>query len=397
MGYITSGNPMVDEMAMLNISGNVVPQMWYSTITRDNGKPHLLAITLLSDIVYWYRPIEVRDELTGRIIGRKKKFKGDMLQKSYQQYADLYGESSRSVKSAIDRLEELGVVKRFFCDLTCENGRVLQNVMFLKLDVEVLSVLTYPQKKVANEVFPESDVGDIEEMSEFEDCEGTLHEVVQNSVGGGTKFCGGSYKTLQGVVQNSVGGGTKFCGGSYKILQEVAQNSVSTGTKFCINTKTITENTTENTYIDSINPIYHHEEIRMMDGEDIGEYYRNIVKRNIDYDSLKQELKFRINELDEIVKIMVDVLVSDGVRIRINQAYYPFSEAKRRMLENNYDTIVYIFRCMRENTSEIHNIRNYLLTALFNAPATMHNKLCADVNHDLVCGGLTKTMGQIVP
>lgn len=48
MGYITSGNQIVDAMGMMNISGNVIPQIWYSTITRPNGKPYLLAITLLS-------------------------------------------------------------------------------------------------------------------------------------------------------------------------------------------------------------------------------------------------------------------------------------------------------------------------------------------------------------
>ncbi len=46
MKYMTSGNETVDAMGMMNISGNVIPQIWYSTITRENGKPYLLAITL---------------------------------------------------------------------------------------------------------------------------------------------------------------------------------------------------------------------------------------------------------------------------------------------------------------------------------------------------------------
>ncbi len=29
----------------------------------------------LADIVYWYRPTEVRDELTGQIVGYKTKIK----------------------------------------------------------------------------------------------------------------------------------------------------------------------------------------------------------------------------------------------------------------------------------------------------------------------------------
>ena len=71
MGYITSGNAAVDSMGKINISGNVIPQMWYRTVIKDNGKPHLLAVTVLADIVYWYRPSEVRDEGTGQVTGWK--------------------------------------------------------------------------------------------------------------------------------------------------------------------------------------------------------------------------------------------------------------------------------------------------------------------------------------
>ena len=144
MGYITSGNAAVDSMGKINISGNVIPQMWYRTITKDNGKPHLLAVTVLADIVYWYRPSEVRDEGTGQVTGWKKRFKGDMLQKTYQQYSDLFGESKRSIKAAFDRLEGLGVIKRFFRNVTCSNGIVLNNIMFISLDTDVLYRLTYP-------------------------------------------------------------------------------------------------------------------------------------------------------------------------------------------------------------------------------------------------------------
>lgn len=69
MGSLASGNYIVDQMGVLNISGNVIPQIWYKTITKTTGKPYLLAITLLADIVYWYRPKEVRDEASGQIVG----------------------------------------------------------------------------------------------------------------------------------------------------------------------------------------------------------------------------------------------------------------------------------------------------------------------------------------
>ena len=61
-GIYSTGNEIVDENAKLNISGNIIPQVWYRTIIRESGKPNLTAIIILADIVYWYKPTEIRDE-----------------------------------------------------------------------------------------------------------------------------------------------------------------------------------------------------------------------------------------------------------------------------------------------------------------------------------------------
>lgn len=98
MAFFSSGNHSVDELGKINIMGNVTPQIWYKKILKPTtGKPYLLAIAVLSDIVYWYRPRELRDEMTGNVIGWGKKFQGDLLQKSYGDYAELYGESKKTI------------------------------------------------------------------------------------------------------------------------------------------------------------------------------------------------------------------------------------------------------------------------------------------------------------
>lgn len=104
---VNTGNASVDALAEMNISGNVTPVNWYKTILRENSKPYLLAICVLSEIVYWYRPVEVRDEHSGMTIGYRKKFREDLLQKTYNDFAEQFGESRRSVKAAFDRLEEI--------------------------------------------------------------------------------------------------------------------------------------------------------------------------------------------------------------------------------------------------------------------------------------------------
>ena len=68
-----TGSLTVDQMSRLHISGNIIPVTWFKTIRKATGKPNLNAIIILADIVYWYRPVEIRDELTGELIGLRKK------------------------------------------------------------------------------------------------------------------------------------------------------------------------------------------------------------------------------------------------------------------------------------------------------------------------------------
>lgn len=147
----TTGNKKVDEIGKIQFTGNIIPQVWYKTIVRDNGKPYLLAITILADIVYWYRPTEIRDEKTGKFLGYAKKFKDkSMLQRSYDQFAEMYGESKRSVTDAIVRLEKLGVIQRVFGTIEV-GGMKYNNVLYLDINPAVLYNLTYPEEKMLEE------------------------------------------------------------------------------------------------------------------------------------------------------------------------------------------------------------------------------------------------------
>lgn len=152
----TTGNAAVDKMLEINISGNIIPQQWYSSIVRDNGKPYFTAIVILSDIVYWYRPIEIRDEQTGQIKEYRKKFARDKLQRSYQQIANMFGISKREATTAISFLEKLGVIKKEFRSLNI-NGITCNNVLFIDLFPERVKELTYPPLKNVTPLTSKSD------------------------------------------------------------------------------------------------------------------------------------------------------------------------------------------------------------------------------------------------
>ena len=109
-GNYSTGMETVDKIGQINFSGNVIPVRWFREILRDNGKPYLLAICILSELCFWYRPKEIRDERSGFVTGYKKRFRGDYLQKDYRQLGEFFGESKNSVKAAMDKLEKLGLV-----------------------------------------------------------------------------------------------------------------------------------------------------------------------------------------------------------------------------------------------------------------------------------------------
>ena len=77
-------NDIVNKVGKMRFSGNVIPEAWYKTIVSSNGRVNLLAINILADIVYWYRPMEIRDEMTGDVTWKKKFADDDYLQRNYE-------------------------------------------------------------------------------------------------------------------------------------------------------------------------------------------------------------------------------------------------------------------------------------------------------------------------
>ena len=69
--------------------------------------------------------------------------------------------------------------------------------------------------------------------------------------------------------------------------------------------------------------------------------------------------------------------------IKIGGAVYPYEYVRSRFLELTSSHIFYVMDCMKEITTNITNIKAYLLTALFNAPSTIDHYYQQKVQHDL--------------
>ncbi|MGR6899576.1 DnaD domain-containing protein [Rummeliibacillus sp. BSL5] len=128
----TTGNAAVDAIGQMNLEGNIIPHTWFDSIKFDSGKADLTGIVILSEIIYWHRPTYVKNEATGMVVGVKKKFKADLLQRSYESFADQFGITKRQAKEAVTRLEDLGLIKRHFRTINA-NGTKLGNVLFIEV------------------------------------------------------------------------------------------------------------------------------------------------------------------------------------------------------------------------------------------------------------------------
>jgi hypothetical protein len=146
----TQVNPVCQQMLTFRLTGNITPISWYRTILTESGKPDVVAITLLSDIMYWYTPIMTRDEHTGDVIGIQQKFQADKLQKTYQEYADIFGFSKAQIKAAIDNLCNQQLITREFRHIKTGSGLAITNVMYiepiLENIVKISNKIRSPQK-----------------------------------------------------------------------------------------------------------------------------------------------------------------------------------------------------------------------------------------------------------
>lgn len=111
--------------------------------------------------------------------------------------------------------------------------------------------------------------------------------------------------------------------------------------------------------------------------------YREIIKENIGYDYLMSDLPYDHDRLEEILELLVETVCSTKKYIRVAGSDYPAEVVRSRLLKLDMEHIKFVFDCLKENTTKIRNIKQYLLTTLYNAPTTIGNYYSALVQHDL--------------
>ena len=125
------------------------------------------------------------------------------------------------------------------------------------------------------------------------------------------------------------------------------------------------------------------------------EIYREIIKENIEYDILIQDPHMDKDRLDEIVDLILETVCTARKTLRIAGDDYPAELVKSKFLKLTSSHIEFVLDCMRENTTKIRNIKQYLRAVLFNAPSTIDSYYTALVAHDMASGAWAKPKGGI--
>ena len=117
-----------------------------------------------------------------------------------------------------------------------------------------------------------------------------------------------------------------------------------------------------------------------MDRIDERSDYLELICENIEYNCFEEKEQEKV---DELIQIMLDVVCSSQSTVRVHGEDLPHEVVKSRYLKLNHEHIEYVLLSLKRNTSDVKNIRAYLITTLYNAPTTIDSYYTALVNHDM--------------
>ena len=133
-----------------------------------------------------------------------------------------------------------------------------------------------------------------------------------------------------------------------------------------------------NTNIINTNPILSGTDVDNSDRE----AYRSYLYKQLEMEYLKERYPYEIEVLDSIMDMMLDAICSNRNTIRIAGDDKPVNVVKSQLLKLNSSHVEYVMDCLKQNTTKVRNIKQYLLATLYNAPLTMSCYYQAEVNHD---------------
>ena len=122
------------------------------------------------------------------------------------------------------------------------------------------------------------------------------------------------------------------------------------------------------------------------EGKDNRTLYQKYFARQLGFEALIAGHPDDEDMLREMLELLVDTVCSKRRFIRIAGDDKPAEVVKAQLMKLNSDHLRFVLMCLKENTTQVRNMRQYLLATLYNAPMTMHSSYAARVQHDFKTG-----------
>ena len=151
----------------------------------------------------------------------------------------------------------------------------------------------------------------------------------------------------------------------------------------CLEAKKLRGNNTNinNTDFNDSNPI-----LSVDEEMDERESYRAYFMEQLGVEYLKIDHPHDHELIDGILELILDIVCTRKKIVRITGDDKPADVVKGRFMKLNSSHIDYVMMCLQKNTTKVHNMRQYMLAALYNAPLTMNSFYQAWVNNDMATG-----------
>ena len=111
--------------------------------------------------------------------------------------------------------------------------------------------------------------------------------------------------------------------------------------------------------------------------------YEAYFREELEIPILIQGNRSEKETLEGILDLLAETCSSKRKTIRIAGDDKPIETVKGRLMKLNSLHIQYVLDCLKENTTYVRDMKQYLLTTLFNAPVTIDSYYQARVNYDM--------------
>lgn len=154
----------------------------------------------------------------------------------------------------------------------------------------------------------------------------------------------------------------------HRVCDGKQEGHVNTHTPGMLDHKTNTENTTENT--DKDYPSIYQDELEK-------------VRKQVDYDCLIIDRKKDKEIIDNLIDLVAEVNLSTRDSYIINGEPLPPVQIKQRLSRIDMDIMKSILDKIKTVNKPVTNVKAYLITTMYNAPATFETELDMQVRQDM--------------